>query len=328
MKFAALGLAVFAAACAPVDAQTSLSNASQPKYKFELTPRSAHDCGTIHLIASEGKATSDPERSREHGAMSMAWFTTVALLESDAFSDQESGAMTGAILERLGASENPSALANELMKPCEVMSTLYRSTYMRAVEIAEEGDAALFADGAAFKRQVDGEIPEAPTKELQFADWTFFARGNLCIAAKQFDDGARLMFRFTNFHDGSISFEWDGLPMMDAESDEYDVMFDRHREGIDVSGDIDSFTEGVNYANFPGTSVFVDEKPLTVLIDGQTDKQDYRFGAGIQSMYYTRLPTAREFSIKVLGKETHRIRIDNAQLWNEMSECVAQYPFG
>jgi hypothetical protein len=297
-------------------------------YRYELTARSAYQCGAVQAALGTAMSQSDPEWSRRHTAMSMAWFELSDTLGGGSMPKGHTAwqrDIAGQLAK--GASSKDQAL--KLAEPCEVMSTLYRADYADAVAKATPRAPATFADDAAFKRQVGGDYPEASPRELTFDNWLYFARGNLCLAQRKFDDGAEFMFRFTNFNDGSIQLKWSGLPALDAESDDYETQFGAHRQGLEFNEDVKpKLADGLTYATFPGSGIFVDNKIVAVLTDGQTTGTDYYFGANVQGSYYNNLPVSRELSIKVLGKETHRFRIDNAAFWNEMSECVAQYPFG
>ena len=86
--------------------------------------------------------------------------------------------------------------------------------------------------------------------------------------------------------------------------------------------------DSFDYSTFPGTAIFADGKLVESLSFGGTNGQTYNFGYLMQGSFYNRLAGAEVVTIKVLGAEALRLRFDDPGLWNEMSNCIAQYPSG
>ena len=86
----------------------------------------------------------------------------------------------------------------------------------------------------------------------------------------------------------------------------------------------------MTYDTFKGTGLFIDRQLVASLnsASGRTTGKTYYLGESIQRPYYNRFPAGREVTIKVLGKETHKVSIANPAMWNEISNCMGQYPFG
>lgn len=326
----AAAIAGLAIACSPVPAQTSLSAA--PTYKYDLTAQSAYECGLLQAYAARLTETSSPEWSKRHSAMNAAWMGVAVLENGGAIAPDIVNRWADSVDAKLGPDKSAYTLerVTRLLKPCEVMAALHREDYAEAIRIGKNTRPELFADDAAFKRQIGGEYPEAPTKELSFGDWFFFAKGNLCFAASPKSEKGQLTLGFINFFDGSLRLEGDNLPELTEAN--YETEMPKHQAGISWSKDEDVFLpvldEGVTYDTFQGTAIFVDQQPVAML-NGEylSMGTKYIFGAHIQRPYFNLMPVGRELTVKVLGEETHRFPIDTA-LWNEIAECMAQYPFG
>lgn len=305
------------------------------RYLYQLTPDSAVDCAMVALAMRDAKSESDAEWSRFHNAISLTWFGLANQIHGADLPD----AMIDNAVERLRneTDGNPYDLdvLPGLAQPCEIMSNLYGEKYRTAANLLEEAEPEIFADRAAMKNQTGGTYPDSPTKELIFGDWFFFARGNSCIASNVRFEPGEMIFRFTNFFDGEMTLEWDGLPEISEEldGDAYEAAVKAHRVGVGYSDDEDDYlpriAEGYTYETFPGTGIFIDNVLIaTVDGHGKTLGKKYSLGGTLQRPYYNMMPLGSELSIKVMGEETHRIRIDNAAFWNEMGNCMAQYPFG
>ena len=320
LRFAILGLGTIGlgAACAPA----ALSSASDIEggYKYALTLPAAQRCRDVQERLSAAKQTSDATWSRYHKAMALTW-DRVADGLGDTGKSTPSAALRSASIKQLA----------EMAKPCEVLSRIHEPYSAASFDI-EESDPILFADNAARKFQTGGEPAELPRKQITFDAWEFEARGNSCLATHTFEDGATLRLGMTNFFDGAITFEWDELPSIDVEADDYEEQLQPHGKGSASDEDTYAriYAQGFNYANFPGTAIFVDRQIIASMnpASGNTSGTRYVFGEAIQKPYYNTLPAGKMLTIKVLGKETHRLNIDDPAFWNEMSNCMAQYPFG
>ena len=333
LKLAALAAAGAITACAPPALETNTNQAApSAAYKYQLTAKTAYECGVLHAYAQKLKAATNPEWATNHKAMNAAWMGVAIERNIGEFKTGVIDRWADELDDRIGRQGSTVELEPVLkaLEPCEVMSTLYRGDYDEAVRRGEATRPELFPEGAAFKLQTGGEVPDAPEKELTFDDWFFFARGNLCFAAPTDTQNGKLTLGFINFFDGSLTLEGDNLP--ELTEDNYETEMPKHQAGISWSREEDVFLpvldEGVTYDSFQGTAIFIDQKPVAML-NGEylSMGTKYVFGAHIQRPYFNLMPIGRELTVKVLGKETHRFPIKPA-LWNEIAECMAQYPFG
>ena len=302
------------------------------RYLYALTTESAVDCALMQQTLSTLKQSTDPEWYRRHFAMALTWQAVAEKLNGGALPQT----LVDARVEVLGKMEAPGlddlAELAYFSRPCEVMRNIH-DAYFEAIGPLEAQHREIFADNAALKNQTGADsYPDPPRKSLTFGAWTFEARGNACTARHAFRDGAVLTLAFTNFFDGVLAFEWSRLPPFDNEADDYPGQFERHLVGIDY--DEETFARilkpGVTYANFKGTGLFVDRELVASLnsASGRTTGTSYYMGETIQRPYYNKFPAGRELTIKVLGKETHKVSIDDPAMWNEISNCMGQYPFG
>lgn len=310
-----LSVAALCAGCASTGVQSA--SAERSAYEYSLTPVAVQQCAIVQDRLSTAKQATDPEWARYHKAMALTW---------ERVGKDLGNANTGSFAA--AADAMPVTQLSDLARPCEVMSRIHPEYSAASFEI-EDDDPALFAGNAARKFQTGGTPAELPRKTLSFANWEFESRGNSCLATHTFGDGAKLTLGFTNFFDGAIRFAWDELPLLDIESDQYEERFALHRAGAVFDDDTMAvFADGVNYSTYPGTAIFVDGQVLAIPQDGLGEPQEYVLGAYVQQPYYNRLAEGRKLTIKVLGKETHRLELGDAAFWNEFSNCVAQYPFG
>ena len=323
---AAAAFALISHGVSAQEAETGHGN----RYRYELTLERAMDCALTQNVLRQAKAETDPEYARYHDAIALTWLTMAEDMHGTQLTPEELNAHWGRLTSTVPDGTELIPLLEEMSRPCEIMSNLYSEVFIATANRLAELNPETFADRAAFKNQTAGDYPDPPVKELLFGDWFFFARGNSCLASHAFDDGAVLTFAFTNFFDGRITFEWDGLPHLDQEAEDYEDQLAPHQLGEASDENFAAiFADGITYENYPGTAVFVDNTLISGPNGGGViDGQKYVFGAYIQRPYYNKLPLGRELSIKVLGQETHRVRIDDRAFWNEMSNCMAQYPFG
>lgn len=293
------------------------------------------DCMLVHDIWYRSIERTDPDSARQHLAMRFSWMAIAERLNGAEFAPEELDARYPLLAARAGIEgyTDKTQLTLDAIRPlartCEVISRIH-DDYIAAVGQQAEQHPATFADKAAMKSQSSEEPADLPAKTLSFRDWDFSSKGNSCIAVHTFKDGARLTLSFTNFFDGAIRYDWKKLPKLDLEADDYYDQFDKHRRGgsYDPETSRAIFADGVTYETYPGTAIFIDEMPLALLQDGLGGEREYVFGAYVQGPYYNALPQGRELTIKVLGTVTHRLRIDDPAFWNEMSNCMAQYPYG
>lgn len=306
------------AAAIPVGASAQgTASTQQQGYLYHLTQQSAYDCATIQANLKELAATDYPDVSRAHAAMNITWHSLARELKGSELGDEDYDASAARLIARLPEGPISYASLAELAKPCEIMSNLHSEYFEMSVKQAQYFQD-IFADRAALRNQAGGETLPAPVKDLVIDGWIFSARGNLCLAGYAFDDGAALTFMFSNYSDGSIKYSWDGLPELDFDDDNYDELVKRHSEG----------RTGARFSDYPGTAVFADGKFVAAMSAGMSNGHEYSFGHGFQGQYFGTLAGSQELSVKVLGKQTHTITFNGAELWNEMAECVAQYPFG
>lgn len=305
------------------------------RYRYALTQDAAMDCTLVHDIWSRAVEKTDPEVSRQHLAMLFSWMAIADKFNGAEITPDEFNARYPALAARAGIKEftGEAQLTLDVIRPlartCEIISNLH-DEYLAAVSEQAEKYPETFADKAAMKSQ-SGEVPlDLPAKTLTFRDWEFNAKGNSCIAVHEFDDGTRLTLGFTNFFDGAIRLEGKKLPKLDPEADDYDELYAKHSAGGDYDEETfrATFAEGVTYADYPGTAIFVDELPLALMQHGAGAERQYLFGAYVQGPYYNALPLGKELTIKVLGKTRYSLAIDDPAFWNEMSNCMAQYPYG
>ena len=302
------------------------------RYLYALTRESAIDCALMQQTLSTLKQPTDHEWYRRHFAMALTWQAVAEKLNGgplpQSFYDSR--------VEALAAMEAPGlddmAELAHFSRPCEVMRNIHNE-YYDAIGPLEDKNPEIFADKAALKIQTGGDTyPDPPRKTLTFGDWTYEARGNSCIATHTFKDGATLKLAFTNFFDGVLAFEWSKLPPFDNEADDYSDQFTRHLVGVDYDEETYAriLKPGVTYDNFKGTGLFIDRQMVASLnsASGRTTGRTYYMGESIQRPYYNKFPAGREVTIKVLGKETHKVSIANPAMWNEISNCMGQYPFG
>lgn len=331
--FAAAGVAVVALASTGASAQDS---SAPTDYQYALTYESAGECMIIQNNLREMLLESDPERARKHQAMSYTWLTVADRIKGSEMTQEDANAMAERVNARLAAAplEDDVAMFARLARRCEIISSLHYE-YSNVVRDHQEQYPELYADRVAMKLQTGGEPADPQPRELEIDGWTYSARGQMCLAVKDLGDGAEFSFRFTNFGDGGMRLVWDRLPALDMEAepvggvDLYEQAIEQHRQGLAYSEtDPWAFADGVDYDSFPGSAIFADGKPVAALSDGISDGTEFYFGAHIQSSYYNHLAEAKVLTVKILGEETHRITFDSGALWNEMSECVAQYPFG
>ncbi|MXO91243.1 hypothetical protein [Pontixanthobacter aquaemixtae] len=326
--------------CSVPAASHADSGAGYPRddssYLYELTPETVSTCALLQKEFSLLKKDSDAEWSRRHMAMSLTWQQLLRTISPEDLDPMAKLASEEAALSAtLAKQADPAAYLAEQSRVCEIVATIHSETFNGATLDIEDTDPELFAGYAAKKNQSGlDEFPEPPTKTLTFGDWNFEAKGNSCIATHTFDDGAVLQLGLTNFFDGALRFTWDGLPELDAESeegaDEYEVQMARHRAGSAFDDDYNTImAEGVTFENYPGTALFVDDKLIAGPAgEGASHGQRYIFGPYMQSNYYNMLPLGTEIRVKVLGKDTHSVKIDDPAMWNEISNCMAQYPYG
>lgn len=306
------------------------------RYLYALTAEKAAYCAALQNAFSVRQKNADPEWSRRHKAMALTWQQLVRdLAPDDGPLITKAANPDEALNDQLDAQENPLAALVEHSQVCEVTAAVNGLAYNGAAFVVQDTAPAIFADSSANKNQSGlKNFPEPPTKNISFGAWEFAANGNSCRAVHTFADGAVLTLGFTNFFDGSLSFEWDQLPRLDAQSEgaegEYEAMMAKHRAGYETDEDNNPIIKnGYTFATYPGTAFFADDRLVTAPFgEGMSDGQKYVFGPYVQSNYYNLLPLARELIIKVLGKETHRVKLDNPAMWNEISNCMAQYPYG
>ena len=296
-------------------------------YRYNLTSMKAGECALLQGYMSRARA-ADADWSRYHKAMQQTWVMLAAKLNGGEVTAAEAEERTAALNARLPEGGISVAVAQELLRPCEVMSRIHDEYSAMSFELGEK-DEALFAENAARKFQTGGEPAPAPTKELDFGPWKFSARGNSCTATHTFKDKTTLTFGFTNFFDGAIKLEGKKLPKLDPQADDYEEVYAKHKAGGDFDDDSAAiFAEGVDYDSYPGTAIFVDGQPVALPSFGVGKEREYVLGAYIQRPYYNVLAEGQEMTIKVLGKEKYEVSLPNPAFWNEMSNCMAQYPFG
>lgn len=174
------------------------------------------------------------------------------------------------------------------------------------------------------------EPPPVPEKDLTFGDgWTFQSRGNNCTATRMLGKDLTLRLAFTNFEDGYVWLSGKGLPAIGDDEGA------KHAKGAgsveDADGNyVDALDGGVTYASFPGTAIFVDGHVAARFVYGETagGKTSYKLGH-LQSAVWPRLKAGKEMRIKLLGKETAAVQLSAATgLWDEMQDCISQYPNG
>lgn len=324
-------VALSAALALPTTAQ-ELPPRDDSRYQYGLTLDAVIDCMLIQNTLTQLKEESDPEWYRRHFAMTLTWQALAEKLNGGPVSQEAIDARVKALEAfEVPGLDDLSELAFAA-RPCEIIRHIHEDYYDALADI-EDVNPALFADFAAKKNQTGAdEYPDLPAKQINFGDWTYESRGNGCIATHMFEDGAMLRLGFTNFFDGGLTFEWDELPPIDIDADDYAAQFEPHNAGATTDEETyaDIYAEGVNYDNYPGTALFIDEQVIGGMnpASGRSQGTRYVFGETIQRPYYNAFPAGKELTIKVLGKETHRVSIDNPALWNEMSNCMAQYPFG
>ncbi|MDN3647064.1 hypothetical protein QWY75_12700 [Pontixanthobacter aestiaquae] len=306
------------------------------RYLYAVTSETAARCAVLQNEFSARQREANPEWSRRHTAMSLTWQQLVReLAPDDTALIAKATARDPKLTAELDKHDDPLMLLAERSRICEVTATVNSLSYNGATFVIEEQNPEIFADFAAKANQSGlEEFPEPPTKSIKFGDWLFEAKGNSCSATRTMRDGAVLTLGFTNFFDGSLKFEWDGLPELDGQSEEgeeeYEAMMRRHMAGYASDNDFGPvIAEGFTFATYPGTALFVDDKLIARPFgEGMSDGRKYYFGAYTQANYYNMIPTGKEVVVKVLGEETHRVRIDDPAMWNEMSNCMAQYPYG
>ena len=302
------------------------------RYLYALTTESAVDCALLQQTLSTRKQAADHEWYRRHFAMALTWQAVAEQLNGGPVPDSVYDARAAALSTMKAPRLDEIAELAYFSRPCEVMRNIHEQ-YFDAIGPLEKANPEIFADKAALKIQTGAETyPDPPRKTLTFGEWTFEAVGNSCIASHTFKDKAKLMLVFTNFFDGVLAFEWSKLPPFDNEADDYSAQFERHLVGVDY--DEETFARilkpGVTYDSFQGTGLFVDRQMVASLnsASGRTTGRTYYMGESIQRPYYNKFPAGREVTIKVLGKETHKVSIANPAMWNEISNCMGQYPFG
>lgn len=313
-------------------AHASAAPRDDSRYLYALTTQSAVDCALMQQTLSTLKKDSDHEWYRRHFAMALTWQAVAEKLNGgplpQSFYDSRAEAL--AAMEAPGL-DDMAELAY-FSRACEVMRNIH-DEYYDAIGPLEDKNPDIFADKAALKIQTgDDTYPDPPRKTLTFGDWAFEARGNSCIASHTFKDGATLKLAFTNFFDGVLAYEWKKLPKFDNEADDYNKQFERHLVGVGYDEETYAriLAPGVTYDNFKGTALFIDRQIVAGMnaASGRTNGTSYFMGEAIQRPYYGKFPAGREVTIKVLGKETHKVAIDNPSMWNEISNCMGQYPFG
>ncbi|WP_422059085.1 hypothetical protein [Sphingopyxis sp.] len=172
--------------------------------------------------------------------------------------------------------------------------------------------------------------PPIPEKDLSFGDgWTFQSRGNNCTATRTLGEDLTLRLGFTNFEDGYVWLSGKALPAIGDDEGA------KHEKGAgsveDADGNFaDALDAGVTYASFPGTALFVDGHVAARFVYGETadGKTSYKLGH-LQSAVWSRLKAGTEMRVKLLGKEAAVVQLSAATgLWEEMQDCIGQYPHG
>ncbi len=172
--------------------------------------------------------------------------------------------------------------------------------------------------------------PSIPEKDLSFGDgWTFQSRGNNCNATRTIGKDLTLRLAFTNFEDGYVWLSGKALPAIGDDEGA------KHETGAgsveDADGNsVDTLDAGVTYASFPGTAIFVDGHVAARFVYGETagGKTSYKLGH-LQSAVWPRLKAGQEMRVKLLGKEAAVVQLSAATgLWDEMQDCINQYPNG
>ena len=174
------------------------------------------------------------------------------------------------------------------------------------------------------------EPPPIPEKDLAFGDgWTFQSRGNNCTATRMLGKDLTLRLAFTNFEDGYVWLSGKGLPAIGDDEGA------KHAKGAgsveDAEGNyVDALDGGVTYASFPGTAIFVNGHVAARFVYGETasGKTSYKLGH-LQSAVWPRIKAGKEMRVKLLGKEAAVVQLSAATgLWDEMQDCISQYPNG
>ena len=172
--------------------------------------------------------------------------------------------------------------------------------------------------------------PPILEKDLSFGDgWTFQSRGNNCNATRTIGKDLTLRLAFTNFEDGYVWLSGKALPAIGDDEGA------KHETGAgsveDADGNsVDTLDAGITYASFPGTAIFVDGHVAARFVYGETagGKTSYKLGH-LQSAVWPRLKAGQEMRVKLLGKEAAVVQLSAATgLWDEMQDCINQYPNG
>ena len=309
----------------PLAAQSQPSTDSS-EYLYDRTVEKVLDCGVVQTMLWRPLMNSETDLETLHYSSMVTWFEMANVLKGSDLSNDEINAAGDRVKERLGGEIEREGLI-ELAKTCTILAmhnsdALDDADYRSIAERMEEELPDLVSASAARKLQTGGDYAPEPEKELVFGKWLFSGKGRGCRAGYVFDDGASFILNFNTFRDGHMIFEWDQLDPLPEDHEAFATAYDAHQQGIGTSEE-----PGFDYDSFPGSAVFADGKLVAGL--GQISQGTrYIFGQTVQFAYFTDIVGAKVITIKILGEETHRIEMDDARLWNEMSNCSAQYPFG
>ncbi len=320
----------------------SVSDAAMPQldamavnnetYRYTLTSDVAMRCSVMQsIVAHAHRERGETELARQHEAMEYAWYgigISMSATNEEATANYDKAT---ALIEKEDSGEiGDEAYARIQLQPCAVLKNINFSAYQDGIRGWKEVRPELFTDNAVMKSQTGLETPALPTKVKMFGDWTFRARGNACTAMLPLGNDAKLILGFNNFEDGRITLSDPKLPKIDYNDDNVEAVEEKHRAGATSDDDFIPMMEaGLTYETYPGTALFIDEKLSAgyyQLWEGR-EPTSYMLGS-LQSYFYPMFPVGKTASIKVLGKEKYRFSIDNPGLWNEMSECIGQYPNG
>lgn len=309
---------------------------AQAARSHDLTAESAIRCGALQQFLIPVSA-DNPVQARRHEAMMLTWYAVGKRLSAN---EAAAKSVFEKVAADLGASLPPESAGDAAfitavrdgLKPCGVMRVLNNDLYREEAEKWLVADPVLFADRAAYESQTGLPVPPQPEKRLSFGPWTLDATGSRCTANLTFSPGQIFTLGLTTFDDGNLRLASPALPRLDyATEDSGEKALAAHQAGTTVNEDyVSVLAVGVTRENYPGTALFLDGEFLSAFMDypETAEPVTYVFG-GLQKHFYPRLRLGRELEVVVLGKEKFRFRIDGDDaFWDELDNCVAEYPNG
>ena len=133
-----------AAALAPGGISPAHGEADEA-YRYNLTSVKAGECALLQGYMSRARA-ADADWSRYHKAMQQTWVMLAAKLNGGEVTAAEAEERTAALNARLPEGGISVAVAQELLRPCEVMSRIHDEYSAMSFELGEKDEALLVSN--------------------------------------------------------------------------------------------------------------------------------------------------------------------------------------